>query len=415
MATSSKTTSQRKGASKKSKKVKIQTKAQAALEAQAKAQADQQSTDKPHVSLSLVTPPDKRTEMLEEMQNLIGQQYPEVSPEEIILFINERHFDQLSIEQLLQVLSQILGIMDDCTTSFAELYANYQDFSELLQDFQTLIEEKVAQIQEDFYYGLKHNRSLSLADKYANKLVGLHIAILYVEELLEKASKLTGDTKKYKLNLRRTRLCRDLPVIYADDVDIPPDPEVIIQFVKLNIKRIFALIQRMVARDTCEVPLESYQSYLQEVHESINEFVLPRAQSILDANDKYSSNQMTAQQMYQLISVLNDTHIKDPKHIVAYPFEVFLADEELIHMPCTEDAVLVFPNVLRIQLKYAPQTLQHWCDVVFRLTCSLYEFEPKDFTKKMSKIRKNRLKANGKEQSKLTSFVQKLAKRIHDK
>lgn len=395
MARSPKTTPQPKSASQTGKKVKIQTKAQA------KAQADKQSTAKSGLSLSWVTLTAQQTEMLQKLQESLEQLCPGIPQEEIMEFLQENHFEEMPEEFLPNVIAA-LPKLANCP-SFEELYANYQDFSDLLQDFQTLLENRVAKFRKDFDNDLRSDHPL--ASKYIDKLLTLQIFIAYVDKLLKYAGEFTGDTSKYKVKLKRTKLNRDIPVIYANYDIEQPDPEYILRYFDYGMKSIFVDIQDMVDPSDCALSPASYQNYLKEVQDSVSNFVLTRAQAILDLNDKYVTTPFDANDLNGLLNLLNVADIEDPAHKWAQPFELFLSDDDFHSLPCTEDVMLIFTDILKIQLKYSLPKLHQWCTITFMQSCHWYEIEPEQFIAQMNKIREQRIKASRKKQVKRVTFT----------
>lgn len=402
MAKSSKTTSQRKTANQQAK---------------TKTQAKKQSTDKP-VSLSLLSTPapqsapdpqytshltEEQTELFNTVKAYFEEHFPDMPQEEVMKRLHYLPFEEVTKEQIPEILAQLDGF-DSSKPSFDAVYANYQNDYELVQDFQTVLEEQIALIQKDFANDLKHSHE-ALSAKYLSKLSALLNETIYVGMLLDYAGDFTGDESKYQLNLEKSRLYEVLTTIYNDDENDEQEAQNLRRFVDCSVTTFFGFLQKHTDLQEVYLPAVRYQSFVQEINDSIGAFVLQRAQKLLGINDTLVEMNADGYTLDRFLLMMLMEPNATTRHRFAKPFEAFVSDKNFSFVPIFEDPTLFFPTLLKIQLKYSPQTFHSTCDDVFIQSCSRYEIEEETFICLMAKTRDKRLKAARKEQAKRVTFT----------
>lgn len=370
---------------------KAETKAQA----QAKAQTDKQSTAQPHMSLSIENLPTKQAELLQKLLDYPMELLSQIPPGHLEEYLQKLNLDALPEEVLLNIISKMESAA--APASFDKLYVSKQRFPDLLQDFRSLINEQIARVNKK--YNDELTQKDTLAEKYVNKMAAIQVTFLYDEILLKYTGEFTGIPRKHKLNLQRTQLFRDISVICATDKSAQAKDTETQQYLNTFVNAVFCHIQEIVNTTKCALPPASYQSYLKEVQDSVNTFVLQRVQSALDLNDKYVKTSMDASTLHTLLYAIHTTNIEDLSHIWVQPFEGFLSDDIFNSMLRPEDTMLVFPEILQIQLKYSLPEQQYCFDSIFQQACNCFGITPDEFMAQMMKIREKRLKKAHQEQA----------------
>lgn len=374
-------------------------------------QTNKQSTAKPSMSLSCVSPSTQQTELLKKIQAKL-EQICSGDAEEIKEFLQFHDLESLPEEQLLKILTDL-----DNFSAVQNLFTLYQDVSDMLQDYQTLVEDFVAQLKEAFNEGVANEGYL--ANRYYKKMIVLHLNIFYSDKLLQYACKFAGYTSKHKLNLQQIQLYHDLPIMFANDrfdqhcQDTHKESQ---QFIESRLEMFFDIIQAIVDSTKEELTPASYRSFLKEVQDCVSNFALQKAQFILELNNKYVKLATKPDYFNVLLFFLIDDGIEDPSDGLAFPFEYLLSDDVFHTLPRLEETTLIFPDILKIQLKYSPLMLQQWYAIIFHQNCRWYGLTPEDFVAKMKEIRDKRLKeARPKRTKRATTTVPILKKRIRSK
>lgn len=294
------------------------------------------------------------------------------------------HPESLSEERLQELVDDLKAL-----NTFQEMFLTYDDLSVMLQDFQTLLENQVVQTKKKIADAFAQEGSLALA--YYRKMLMLHLNISYNEDFLKYTGKFTGDTNKYRLHLKRTQLYRDIPSIFVGNHSDEHHQEETHQVLNQGIETIFFIIHSMANPANFQLP-DSYQSYRKDMQECVSNFALQRAQAILDLNDKYAKTPMDTALLSSLLHTLGELGVKDPTHKLAQPFEDFLSDDIFYGLPLMEESMLLFPDLLRLELKYETPILLKSCSMVFQQSYRWYSLPPEQFIAQMKELKENREK-----------------------
>lgn len=412
MSKSSQTTSRHKTANKQTKTANKQAKT-TNKQAKTKATINKQSTPKPDTSLSWISLPAQQLKILEKFKDCIKQQYPDIPSEKIVELMQDIQIEDMS-EELVSAIITNLQNRTINTFSFNELYASYLDDNDLVQDYQTLIEEQFAQAQKNFYYNL-NSLNKKFSDMYLFKLKGTANEIVYINVLLDYISHFIRDISKHQFNLTESKLYSNLFSNIAticchknDDKGVSlPKLERAEKFADYAIGAFFIILQQTIESVKNGASTTTYQCFTQEIKDSLKTFSMPRAKKVIKINEKLAKENEDEDDLYfsTLLYVKFSQNNKDPSDIVSHPFESFLSDKNFSFVPPMEDLGLLLPTILKIQLKYFPQAIHNTCNDLFVFSCNWYGMDTNTFIAKMDEIRNQRINKVSKKQAKRVTFT----------
>lgn len=286
---------------------------------------------------------------------------------------------------------------------FKELFQTYDD-KELVQDFQTLVEERYAAQQKQNIHEITHG--INYQQSYSAKLQLVHFFQLYANKMLTDYFQFYDENEEYcfSLNWHKERyqsfegFFNQLKSSLGRNEDHKQQVNGFNENLQNYSEEFYFILDEINNRKGNGIAPQVYDQFFQELQDTIENFYLQRIDWIQDVNNKFDklklSNSSLVQEFNNLPLQPPDAATTESNKTIQI-FESFLSDDLIKYTLLWQiDTTMLYPLILNVLLKYSSSNMHFFCGVLFKLFVDIcYKEETKFFIEDMKEIKAKRLEA----------------------
>lgn len=230
--------------------------------------------------------------------------------------------------KLKKILSRLQDNIDENESSMdfydevSEYTEKYQDSSDLMQDFQTLIKQVSDESASALLSDLQEEKEL--ATKYVFKLIFLHNFIVTIDTLLNSLSDLTDKPNNYRQRLTKTSLYHRIVSLIPNGLArciLLGFTEVINNFDK----NLFEYVKDATYTEYSEIATENcHRRFFKEFLDTLGVCLLQKAQLISTLDDNMLKKGKNTEELKQALITLAEQHVTDTNNKLAWPIRIML-------------------------------------------------------------------------------------------
>lgn len=276
-----------------------------------------------------------------------------------------------------------------------ELYETHDDDLELVQDFQTMLEESHATFIQEQLKRIAFD-SKSLTDAYLTKVFSLHVFQLYISTLSDELGKIIGDEHHYRISDSRFHdyVIDSKLIELIDAIPSSADRESFEENILSYVGELYRLLEVALNPAKTNLSSKDQRQFDQELKETIGDFLQERLNwfHVIDTN--LLKTNLNNVEVGKALFMQTKKHPKDVFGSKAQVAETFLSDELTQQLlSWTNDICLIYPRLLKLLLKYSVSDFHIWFNTVIRLVFEAKRISADEFLDDLNDVRKKRLKA----------------------